>query len=305
MQPIERALLSLQGLSVGDALGERFFGEASSFLPALLERRVPEGTWSYTDDTEMALSIVESLLEDGGIEADALAQRFAARYNHRRGYGGGAHILLAQLKEGRPWQEVTPFMFGGQGSFGNGTAMRIPPLGAYFAEDLQAVCEHARRSALPTHAHPEATAGAIATAVMAALAWRVGEGETAAPQDLLEEVIRHTPESLVKERLQETLAFQHAHQSSDVAKAVGAGERVSCQDTVPFCLWNAAYHLENYEEAFWTTVSCLGDRDTTCAIVGGIVVLADRSGIPALWQQRREPLPPDIFDIKYAADPRP
>jgi hypothetical protein len=50
--------------------------------------------------------------------------------------------------------------------------------------------------------------------------------------------------------------------------------------------------LDNYEEAMWTTVTGLGDCDTTCAIVGSIVALsAGRETIPPAWQDAREPLP--------------
>jgi ADP-ribosylglycohydrolase len=76
-----------------------------------------------------------------------------------------------------------------------------------------------------------------------------------------------------------------------VAPDMVEGTRVSAQDTVPFALWCAAHHLDDYEEALWTTVRGLGDRDTTCAIVGGVVVLATGvAAIPAEWRWCREPL---------------
>jgi ADP-ribosylglycohydrolase len=66
---------------------------------------------------------------------------------------------------------------------------------------------------------------------------------------------------------------------------------VTSPDTVPFTLWCADRHLDNFEEAMWTTVAGLGDRDTTCAIVGGIVALAaGPSSIPLDWLAAREPL---------------
>jgi len=61
---------------------------------------------------------------------------------------------------------------------------------------------------------------------------------------------------------------------------------------VPLCFWVAARKSEDFAEALWETVSALGDRDTTCAIVGGI--LAARTGvegIPRPWLEAREPLP--------------
>ena len=74
--------------------------------------------------------------------------------------------------------------------------------------------------------------------------------------------------------------------------ALGNGVRVSAQDTVPFCLWAAALHLSNYEKAMWATVAGLGDRDTTCAIVGGIVAMsAGVENIPPAWIECREPIP--------------
>ena len=70
----------------------------------------------------------------------------------------------------------------------------------------------------------------------------------------------------------------------------GTGFQVSAQDTVPFCLWIVSHHLNNYEEALWTTAKGMGDCDTTCAIVGGIVSLSAKE-IPKIWLERRESLP--------------
>jgi ADP-ribosylglycohydrolase len=67
---------------------------------------------------------------------------------------------------------------------------------------------------------------------------------------------------------------------------------VTAQDTVPFVLWSAACHLNDYEEALWATVSGLGDRDTTCAMVGGVVVMhAGVRNIPRAWLDCQEPIP--------------
>ncbi len=71
---------------------------------------------------------------------------------------------------------------------------------------------------------------------------------------------------------------------------LGNGARVSGQDTVPFCLWAVARHPRDYAEAMWTTVAGLGDRDTTCAIVGGILANGGAE-LPADWLAAREPLP--------------
>ncbi len=79
----------------------------------------------------------------------------------------------------------------------------------------------------------------------------------------------------------------------DAVKQLGTGLRITAMDTVPYCLWCAAHHLGDYEEALWQTVAGLGDRDTTCAIVGGIVALS-AGEVPSGWVRRREVLPPEF-----------
>jgi ADP-ribosylglycohydrolase len=64
---------------------------------------------------------------------------------------------------------------------------------------------------------------------------------------------------------------------------------------VPLALWCASQHLTDYEQALWLTVSALGDTDTTCAIVGGIIACrVGRHSLPANWLDHREPLPIEL-----------
>jgi len=131
--PLDRARLSLAGLSVGDALGERFFGPPIDVLSRIRGRHLPQPPWRYTDDTQMAISIVETLQRHGRIDPDDQAKCFARRYEPFRGYGGAAHQLLQQIRAGGDWRTLAPQLFDGKGSYGNGAAMRVAPAGAYFA----------------------------------------------------------------------------------------------------------------------------------------------------------------------------
>lgn len=74
---LQNARRSLDGLSVGDAFGELFFHQAPE---SIVSSALPAGFWRWTDDTHMALSIVEVLEQFGRIDQDALAQAFARRY---------------------------------------------------------------------------------------------------------------------------------------------------------------------------------------------------------------------------------
>ncbi len=298
----ERALFSLAGLSVGDALGEQFFGPPRVVVPQIENRLLPPAPWPYTDDTEMALSIVQTLVACGQIETDALAENFALRYDPRRGYGTGAHGLLQSFRQGASWKTAAQAMFGGKGSYGNGAAMRIAPLGGFLAGDMETVVDNAARSARVTHAHAEGIAGAVAVAVAAASAWEMGRAidETGDPSQasldaerLFEAVVKWTPPSETRERIQQAAGIDRGCPAQDVAGRLGSGQMVSAQDTVPFAIWCAAHNLGNFEDAFWNTVRGLGDRDTTCAMVGGITALSSRH-VPDEWIAAREPLPPEF-----------
>lgn len=173
LESIERAKLALDGLTLGDQFGEQLFMEdqqIEQLSMALVSRKLPQTHWSYTDDTEMALSIVACLHRFQQIDQDWLAHSFAKRFDAQRGYGPGALQLLVQIKHGAEWRTASKKLFYGEGSFGNGAAMRVAPLGAYFADDLGKVVEQARLSSEITHAHREGIAGGVAVAVAAALA---------------------------------------------------------------------------------------------------------------------------------------
>ncbi len=284
------ARLSLEGLSVGDAFGERFFGPIDDVVPRIHARAIDPPPWCYTDDTEMALSLVEQLEERGAIEQDDLAIRFARRMDPMRGYGQGAYEILSAVRAGRPWRAVSSGAFRGRGSFGNGAAMRVAPVGAYFSDDLDRVVEQASRSAEVTHAHAEGIAGAIAVAVAAALCASTDGVDARA---FLQAVLGRVPSGYTHDGLNAAIALPNGCEPVAAAKALGNGSGVTSPDTVPFCLWAVAHHLSrSYEEALWATVSVLGDRDTTCAIVGGVLVLrTGLEGIPPAWRAARESLP--------------
>jgi ADP-ribosylglycohydrolase len=290
---LERAYLSLDGLAIGDGFGERWFFVAPEVAPGLIQMRaLPAPIWDYTDDTQMALSLVSVLRQEGQVHQDKLALSFAKRYNPHRKYGASMRGLFLKILDRIPWQQASASLFEGQGSYGNGAAMRVGPLGAYFADDLDLVVEQARRSAEVTHQNLEGIAGAVAVAVAAAIAWRYHDDlNKPNRREFIEQILPFVPESEVRSKLR--LASELVSTSiGHVVSVLGNGLHISAQDTVPFCLWCAGEHLDSYEDALWTAASAYGDIDTTCAIIGGIVVLsAGLDSIPEAWKQSRESLP--------------
>jgi ADP-ribosylglycohydrolase len=243
----------------------------------------------------MAISIAAVLKAHGNVDQEALAKRFARRYERDpdRGYGKMTRIQLRDIMAGAKWSDTAANAFGGQGSMGNGGAMRVAPLGAYFADDLGRCAEEARASAVVTHTHPEGVAGTIAVAVAAALAWQLSqETDGGHSRRFFDEVLRLTPDSEVRRKI--FLASQTPAEIplETAARALGNGSLVTAPDTVPFCLWMAGHHLNRFVDALAKTISVGGDCDTNAAIVGGIVALsAGRDAFPAAWLNARERVP--------------
>lgn len=287
-----RARHALDGLSIGDAFGQCWM--MPCFGAEQFKRELPPAPWRYTDDTEMAMALVSVLEDHHQIDQDVLARRFAQRFisDPTRGYGEGARRLLSEIARGGDWSLASKDLFGGTGSYGNGGAMRVAPLGAWFADDLAMAAEHARRSAAVTHAHHEGQAGAIAVAVAAAWASaRKLKSENSKRAEMFEAVLAFTPESQVREGLLEASQWGLDEWHHEVANNLGNGSRITAQDTVPFCVWAAAANLDNFVEAMWITAGVGGDIDTNCAIVGGIVACAiDADAIPTRWRKCRESL---------------
>ncbi len=141
----------MMGLAVGDAAGAPFEGMPGWMIfnrgPARRILETPtEETRCYTDDTQMAISVAETLVECGEIREEALCAAFARNYDPARCYGQGARRLIETMIDGGDWRELAKTIFPG-GSWGNGAAMRVAPVGLMFCDDLDRVAEQADLSA--------------------------------------------------------------------------------------------------------------------------------------------------------------
>ncbi|MEU6369209.1 ADP-ribosylglycohydrolase family protein [Streptomyces sp. NPDC046931] len=284
---LERALAALRGLAVGDALGAQFFLPAN--YPLLQRRELPPGPWPWTDDTEMACSVVAVVAAHRRVDQDALARSLAEHHGAARRHEPAIDLLLERIAAGDDWRELAASLFRGHGSWGSGAAVRAAPLGAWYADDPEQATHQAEISAYPTHQHREAVVGAMAVAAAAALA-----ADPAGPpsaEALLDGVVALVPKSAVGMGLRRARDMLDYGDAATVAAVLGCGRRVTAHDTVPFALWSAARALGDYERGFWTTAQVGGDMDTTCAIVGSVVASGKAGVPPGEWVDRVEPLP--------------
>ncbi|MBE1468963.1 ADP-ribosylglycohydrolase family protein [Kibdelosporangium phytohabitans] len=274
-------------MALGDALGSQFF--IPDNRGALERRQMPPSPWQWTDDAEMACSVFAVLHQSGHIDQDRLAASFATHHDFDRGYGPSVNRLLRLVREGGSWRDLASGLFDGQGSWGNGAAMRVAPLGAWFADDLDEAARQAALSAEVTHTHPDGVAGAVAVAVATALAVNL---DPPAPRDFLDQVLQRVPRGRVHHGIWAARGLAHVPSPKIAVRELGNGRYTAAHDTVPFALWAAARNIEDYEQAIWITAGTGGDVDTTCAIVGGIVAAhVGVDGLPGSWRAACEPLP--------------
>lgn len=261
---------SLLGLAIGDALGMPFegmpahticdrFGPVTEFLAGQ-----GLGAGQYTDDTKMMLRIAESMLEKGYVDPEDVARRFVAWYDtgDLRGIGHTCLEAILNLKRGIHWTESGR---RGKWAAGNGTAMRIAPVGLIDCRDLDRLREDCHATSIITHNNFEAVAGA--TAVAYAIT-RLVKGEVETSTLLLETAAFIGPSGVAR-NLGQAQYLLSANTPTDEALAV-LGTSGYVVETVA----SALYCFSKTPGDFVTTVSSAvmggGDTDTTAAIAGAI-----------------------------------
>ena len=187
----------------------------------------------FTDDTVLTVAAAYSILEK--VDYATAFKTFGRRYPGA-GYGSSFYQWIFS-PDGRPYN-----------SWGNGSAMRVSPVGFAF-ESIDAVLEEAERSASVTHNHPEGIKGAQATALAVFLA-RKGENT---------DFIKSKIEKRFNYNLNRTLEDIRPEYRFDV----------SSQGSVPESII-AFLESNNFEDAVRKAVSLGGDSDTMACIAGGI-----------------------------------
>ena len=214
----------------------------------------------FTDDTVLTIATAYSILERCDY-AEAF-RTFGRRYP-RAGYGGAFYFWLFASQSG-PYN-----------SWGNGSAMRVSPVGFAF-ESIDAVLEEAERSASVTHNHPEGIKGAQATALAVFLA-RKGEEKDS-----------------IKTEMEKRFDYDLSRTLDDIRPEYRFD--VSCQGSVPESI-TAFLESKDFEDAVRKAVSLGGDSDTMACIAGGIAHAFYRKIPEDIVANVRERLPAEFLEV--------
>lgn len=190
---------------------------------------------NFTDDTILTVAVADTIL-NGGEYTERLKQ-YHRRYPYPLGGYGQKFDLWALSDSSEPYN-----------SWGNGSAMRVSPVGFAF-NDLNSVLREAKRSAEVTHNHPEGIKGAQATAAAIFMA-RTGKNK-----------------SEIKSYIENTFGYDLGLTIDQIKPSYQFD--VSCQGSVPQAII-AFLESTDYEDAIRNAVSLGGDSDTIACITGGI-----------------------------------
>jgi poly(ADP-ribose) glycohydrolase ARH3 len=255
----------LLGLAVGDALGGKFEAQEARAIRSRFPTSsdlfaYPQEEIWYTDDTQMMIGVCEALIERGEIVEEVLCRAFVANYLPSRGYGRGARAILDALEEGRDHRQVAEQYFPG-GSFGNGAAMRVAPVGLLFRDDRQRLWEQARLSALPTHLHPLGIEGAQLLALAVAHLCGVDQFD----RDIFFGQLLDGCESAeFREKTEEAARVQTPDD------LVSLGNRIEALHSVPTAIASFALTPNSFESAVSNVIFLGGDTDTLAAMTGAL-----------------------------------
>jgi poly(ADP-ribose) glycohydrolase ARH3 len=287
--PLQSKFLgSVVGLALGDAIGEMAFG---GFEEAALRRRVVESdALIYTDDTAMAIGLAESVAKVGRIDQQHLGDTFRGNFRREpwRGYASGPPTIFRTVeRRGIPYVDAARGLFGGQGSFGNGAAMRVAPVGCFFHEapDLY---EQARLSAMVTHAHPIGIDGAAVLAKAVAQAVRLDPATPFPLEESSQSLIDFAGTPEIRGKM--VLARELVCHGVSPAQAIGQlGRSVAVHESMPFAVYSFLRYPHSFDGCLFCAILHGGDRDTLGAMACGISgAYLGIEAIPSEWRARLE-----------------
>lgn len=268
---------TLTGLAIGDALGMPFetlhwtssaLGSwDGSFMSGISNELQPgrqPGEW--TDDTKMAKALAESLVEFETYNPPATAAGYIQWYKSgdHRGMGKATREALEKILRGFHWVDA------GVASEGNGTAMRVAPIGLFYRNSLMTAMEMARIDARITHISLEAEVGSMAIAGAVAML----ANQLVKPSNLvfaLNQVLEEG--SVISKKLRQLELDLKEGSFEDPAQSLGhlieMGTGAHVVETVPAALFCFSV-TSSFSEAVELAVRAGGDTDTTAAITGAL-----------------------------------
>jgi poly(ADP-ribose) glycohydrolase ARH3 len=282
---------AILGSFLGDAFGAGFEGMSSEMARSHFHVLSDKCLRRYTDDTDMTLCLAESIAERGKVDLEDIANRFTLHCDLTRGYAIGTIKAVLALRSGAAWHQVSRIVFE-NGSFGNGGAMRVSPVGLFYHQSPEDLRKAAMDQASITHGHRLGQWGAVMQA--AAVGWAILQD----PRKPLNkgEMVIHLREMLWPGPLEYQKALNEIEKMFDLAEKLKAeevvrnlGHGVEAHRSVPTASYISLGYSPDFEDSIRAAISLGGDTDTIAAMVGAIAgAHVGEKGLPVEWIDQLE-----------------
>jgi len=259
---LDRFLGTVLGSAAGDAMG----GPLEFQPPSPPDARVTEmigGGWQqlepgeWTDDTQMTICVIESLLSKRVFDPDDIANRFIVWMSSRpRDIGVHTSKVLQAIAEGEPWETASHNAYISNPSDApNGSLMRCAPLSLFFYRHSEFLTELSPVLSRITHAHPDCEWACVFLNVL--ITGLLGGGRVI-------DAIETAYESI-------------DGGSNELKERIGSAMNATCSaeptgyvlDTLEVALW-VFLHTETFRDAIETAINMGGDADTVGAVTGAL-----------------------------------
>ena len=256
----------MYGMVIGDSLGARFNEKEPDEIPLLdndyLLAHPPK---NYTDDTQMAISVLEEMIEHGEIDQGSLRKRMLNRFTPWRGYGGGMLEVIERWRGGESIASTASSLYNGSGNFGDGGAVRIAPICCFFNRNqFTELYEQIHRCVLLTHTHSYGISGAVLQAAAVHLALNDVPVDEWMP--LLFKLPLESAFKIKLGRVQQCL--ENRATVHEAAKDIGNGSEAI--EAVPAAVFSTLRNIDSVIDTILFAVSMGGDCDTIGAMAGAL-----------------------------------
>jgi len=282
---------AILGCFLGDAFGAGFEGMSPEGAISHLSTLLDKFPRTYTDDTDMTLALAESIVESGKVDPEDIANKFSQLCDLTRGYGIGTIKAVLALRAGTAWDQVSRIVFK-KGSFGNGAAMRVSPVGLFFHHNLEALRKAAMDQANVTHTHPLGQWGAVMQASSVGLAFLQDPRKPLKKEEIiieLREILWPGPVEYQKalNEMENIFAEGKKIEVREIVRRLGNG--IEAHRSVPSASYLALAYSPDFQDAIRAAISLGGDTDTIAGMVGAIVgAHVGERGLPTEWVEQLE-----------------
>lgn len=279
---------ALVGTGIGDSLGAPFEG-CYEVKPEKIEAIAEsQEVLTYTDDTHMMIGVAESLIKNRGFDGEDMAHTFIKNYELEpfRGYGPGPPRIFRLIRAGAAWDEVAQGLYN-SGSYGNGSAMRIAPIGVFYHDNPAMLREVACKSSQVTHAHQLGKEGAALQAYAIALVTSLEPGLAFNRGDFLAKLLSYVADGVYQEKLNWVEALLNRPDRDRVIIELGNG--IEAFNSVPTAIYCFLSQPHSFAQAILYAISLGGDTDTIGAMTGAISgAYLGFESIPSQWESKLE-----------------